>query len=88
MRLATDAGSVQETRSELLGFRSVKRPDRPSRVTRSVSAKVGLKEQPRKKAGELLGFGSLSRPDYPARVKRSVSAKVGDKQQPPPGKAS
>jgi hypothetical protein len=46
MRTAKESARVQEACSQLLGFGSVSRPDRPARVKRSVSAKVGLKPPP------------------------------------------
>jgi hypothetical protein len=46
MRTANESAPVHESCSELLGFGSVSRPDRPARVKRSVKAKVGEKDPP------------------------------------------
>jgi hypothetical protein len=50
MRTAKELVSVQEAGFELLGFRSVRRPDRLARVTRAVNAKVGFKNSPPRQA--------------------------------------
>lgn len=46
MPTSKESAPVQEKCSELLGFGSVSRPNRPARVKRSVSAKVGDKSPP------------------------------------------
>jgi hypothetical protein len=46
MRTSKESARIHEACTELLGFGSVSRPNRPARVKRSVSAKVGDKSPP------------------------------------------